>query len=69
MVTSQTFWLSLAMAKSVGELQALSPHVAFKGPVLSQLCLPALSFRHSPGVSLPCLFLTVFEGVEIAVSC
>ena len=58
MVIVQTlFCFSLAMAKSIGELQVLSPHVAFKGPVLSQLCLPDFivqtQFRCIPSLFVP----------------
>ena len=59
------FWLSLAKATLVRELQTLSPRVAFRGPDLSQLCLP--DFVVETQNPLPCYFLvnslTKFEGV------
>ena len=52
------FWLSLVKAKLVRELQTLSPRVAFRGPDLSQSCLPDfVAETQSPKHPLPCYFL------------
>ena len=70
-VSIQTlFWLSLAKAKLVRELQALSPQVTFRGPDLSQSCLPDfVAETQSPKNPLPCYFLvnslTEFEGFSL----
>ena len=68
-VSIQTFfWLSLAKAKLVRELQTLFPRVAFTGPDLSQLCLPEfVAETQSLKNPLSCYFLvnslTKFEGI------
>ena len=68
-VSIQTlFWLSLAKAMLVKELQTLSPRVAFRGPDLSQSCLPGFVAEiQSLKNPLSCYFLvnslTKFEGV------